>query len=226
MHAHIPAKTIKGRKMRKSWIDRKVRSAIRKRARLYTRMKKTKKEQDIRKYRQCKGDVQKLERQAYYSYINNIIEVNEDQDEKPAKQKRFWSYIKSLRKDNTGISPLKDKGRLFNAPKDKTNILNSQNQSTFTQEDTCHVPSPSGTPFPDMEEIHIDEDGVRKLLQKTNPRKATGPDNIHARILKDYASELAPILTIIFNKSLQEGTVPEDWRHEKCDSHLQEGYSP
>ena len=99
-------------------------------------MKKTKKEQDIRKYRQCKGDVQKLERQAYYSYINNIIEVNEDQDEKPAKQKRFWSYIKSLRKDNTGISPLKDKGRLFNAPKDKANILNSQYQSTFTQEDT------------------------------------------------------------------------------------------
>ena len=44
MHAHIPAKTIKGRKMRKPWIDRKVRSAIRKRARLYTRMKKTKKE--------------------------------------------------------------------------------------------------------------------------------------------------------------------------------------
>ena len=85
MHAHIPAKTINGRKMRKPWIDRKVRSAIRKRARLYTRMKKTKKEQDIRKYRQCKGDVQKLERQAYYSYINNIIEVNEDQDEKPAK---------------------------------------------------------------------------------------------------------------------------------------------
>ena len=30
LHAHIPAKTIKGRKMRKPWIDRKVRSAIRK----------------------------------------------------------------------------------------------------------------------------------------------------------------------------------------------------
>ena len=61
-----------------------------------------KKQQDIRMYRQCKGDVQKLERQAYYSYINNIIEVNEDQDDNPSKQKRFWSYIKSLWKDNTG----------------------------------------------------------------------------------------------------------------------------
>ena len=113
MNAHIPAKTLKGTRRKKPWIDRKVRTAIRKRARLYTRMKKNKKEKDIRKYRQCKGDVQKLERQAYFSYINNIIEVNEDQDDKPSKQKRFWSYIKSLRKDNTGITPLKDKGRLF-----------------------------------------------------------------------------------------------------------------
>ena len=143
MHGRIPAKTLKGRKMKKPWIDGKVRTAIRKKARLYTRMRKTKKQQDIRKYRQCKGDVQKLERQAYYSYINNIIEVNEDHDDKPSKQKQFWSYIKSLRKDNTGISPLKDKGRLFNAPKDKANILNRQYQSTFTQEDTNQVPSPS-----------------------------------------------------------------------------------
>ena len=223
MHTHIPVKTLKGRKIKKPWIDRKVRAAIRKRARLYTRMKKTKKEVDIRKYRQCKGDIQKLERQAYYSYINNIIEVNEDLDERPSKQKRFWSYIKSLRKDNTGISPLKDKGRLFNAPKDKANILNRQYQSTFTQENTNQVPSPSGTPYPDMEEIQVDEDGTRKLLQKTNPRKATGPDNIPARILKECASELAPILTTIFNRSLHEGKVPEDWRHANVTAIFKKG---
>ena len=41
MHARIPAKTLKGRKMKKLWIDRKVRTAIRKKGRLYTRMKKT-----------------------------------------------------------------------------------------------------------------------------------------------------------------------------------------
>ena len=117
---------LKGTRRKKPWIDRKVRTAIRKKARLYTRMKKTKKEKDIRKYRQCKGDVQKLERQAYFLYINNIIEVNDDQDDKPSKQKRFWSYIKSLRKDITGITPLKDKGRLFNSPKDKATILNRQ----------------------------------------------------------------------------------------------------
>ena len=46
-----------------------------------------------------------------------------------------------------------------------------------------------------------------------NPRKATGPDSIPAPILNAFVTEIAPILTVIYNKSLQEGTLPDDWRH-------------
>ena len=53
---------------------------------------------------------------------------------------------------------------------------------------------------------------MRKLLQKTNPRKTSGPDMIPVRLLKECAEELAPILAINFNKSLQTGTVPDDWK--------------
>ena len=35
----------------------------------------------------------------------------------------------------TGVSPLKDNGRLFNSPKDKADILNRQHKSVFTHED-------------------------------------------------------------------------------------------
>ena len=74
-----------------------------------------------------------------------------------------------------------------------------------------------------MEDIEVDEAVIRKLLQKTNPRKATGPDSIPACILKDCASELAPILTIIFSKSLQEGKVSEDWRHANVTAIYKKG---
>ena len=131
-------------------------------------------------------------------------------------------YIGSKEKI-TGISPLKDKGRLLNAPMDKANILNCQYQSTFTKEDINQVPTPSGTPYPDREEIEVDEDGIRELLQKTNPRKATDPDNIPVRILKDCASELASLLTIIFNRSISEGKVPEDWRHANVTAIFKKG---
>jgi hypothetical protein len=44
--------------------------------------------------------------------------------------------------------------------------------------------------------------GIRKLLDNINPHKASGPDNISGRILKDLQNFTAPILTIIFQKSL------------------------
>ncbi|KAH3721742.1 hypothetical protein DPMN_064690 [Dreissena polymorpha] len=79
---------------------------MRKKAKLYTKIKKTGKEKDISKYRLCKRATQKLERETYQKYVNNLIEVDDPDSTKPSKQKRFWSFIKSLRKGNTGISPL------------------------------------------------------------------------------------------------------------------------
>ena len=53
------------------------------------------------------------------------LKLENNYDGRATKQKCFWNFIKSRRKDNTGISPLKDKGRLFNNPKDNATILNS-----------------------------------------------------------------------------------------------------
>ena len=45
-----------------------------------------------------------------------------------------------------------------------------------------------------------------------NIHKAPGPDGLSARVLKECSSEIAPILTLIYNESLAQGTVPDDWR--------------
>jgi hypothetical protein len=63
-----------------------------------------------------------------------------------------------------------------------------------------------------MPEINVTNNGVEKLLKNIDASKATGPDEISARILKEFAPELSPLLTNIFNKSIQEGEVPKDWR--------------
>jgi hypothetical protein len=62
-----------------------------------------------------------------------------------------------------------------------------------------------------MQNIHVTENGVFKLLKGLNPHKAAGPDTIKPRLLKECAKELAPIFTILFNKSLQTGLVPAEW---------------
>ena len=54
--------------------------------------------------------------------------------------------------------------------------------------------------------------GVKKLLENLDPSKAVGPDEIPPRVLKELASDIAPILTEIFNRSYQTGVMPDDWR--------------
>jgi hypothetical protein len=84
-----------------------------------------------------------------------------------------------------------------------------------------------------MPEINVTNNGVEKLLKNIDASMATGPDEISARILKEFAPELSPLLTNIFNKSIQEGEVPKDWRQanvipvfKKGEKYLASNYRP
>ena len=57
------------------------------------------------------------------------------------------------------------------------------------------------------------KNGINKLLQNLNIHKASGPDNIHGRILKECTTQIAPILTTLFSLSLKTGKIPDDWRY-------------
>ena len=48
--------------------------------------------------KECKKALQRLKRQPYWTYINGIIEMGDQEEERQPKQKRFREYIKSLRK--------------------------------------------------------------------------------------------------------------------------------
>ena len=174
-------------------------------------------------YKETKARLQKTQRQSYWKFIDNIIQVGDPDQEQQPKQKRFWAYIKSLRKDSSGIAPLKDNGTFHANPKDKADILNRQYESTWTKEDKSNIPTPDGTPFPSMPEIKVTCEGVRKLLQRLNPGKACGPDLLPARVLKELASEISPLLTTIFQKSLDTGYLvcTEGLENSKCHCNFQ-----
>jgi hypothetical protein len=61
-----------------------------------------------------------------------------------------------------------------------------------------------------MEPIKISRDGVYKLIKNINPSKATGPDTIAGRVLKENIDICTDILTLLFTKSLKTGKVPSD----------------
>jgi hypothetical protein len=78
--------------------------------------------------------------------------------------------------------------------------------------DFDNLPSKGPSPHPTMPNIQVNSNGIKKLLKGLNIHKATGPDAIPTRFLHDYAEELAPIMTFIFQLSLDTGNIPDDWR--------------
>jgi len=68
------------------------------------------------------------------------------------------------------------------------------------------------SPYPEMPAIHVENNGVFKLLNQLNQFKANGPDNIPAVFMKTCSSELAKMLSFIIQQSLAKQTIPEDWR--------------
>ncbi|KAI4885370.1 hypothetical protein NFI96_008195 [Prochilodus magdalenae] len=64
------------------------------------------------------------------------------------------------------------------------------------------------TPPPDDQVLCLTAADVRKTLRRVNPRKAAGPDNIPARVLRECADQLTDVFTDIFNISLSSATVP------------------
>ena len=51
--------------------------------------------------------------------------------------------------------------------------------------------------------------GTENLLKNLNPNKASGPDEISPKLLKELHYEIAPILTKIFRSTLHSGIVPD-----------------
>ena len=60
--------------------------------------------------------------------------------------------------------------------------------------------------------LEIGLNGVTNQLKALNPINATGPDEIPAKVLKETANEIAPIIHHIFQQSYTSGQLPEAWK--------------
>ena len=74
---------------------------------------------------------------------------------------------------------------------------------------------------------------MRKYIETLNPQKATGQDEISPKLLKLAGQSVTAPLTVIFNQSLRETSVPSTWKcarikttHKKGDITERENYRP
>jgi hypothetical protein len=208
---YVPSKQASSRH-NQPWVNREIIKLSRKKAKYFKKAKASNSMDDWHNFKDLKKTLQKECRIAHANYIKDIIGVSEDDHSKPTT-KKFWKYVKSIRRDSTGTSPLKKDGITSSDPTTKANILNDQFSSVFTREDLSSIPEIIGpSQYPDINFLQIHPKGVCKLLKDLNPHKAAGPDNVAPTLLKECAIELSPSLSMLFQASLKQGSVPSDWK--------------
>jgi len=200
---NVPSKMSTSR-FNQPWITRNIKRMSRRKKRAHRKAKHSDCDTDKARYKDLQKETQHACKKAYNSYVKDIVTEK--------NPKKLYTFINGKRCESSGVPVLKKGGIGFSDPATKASILNEQFSSVFTQEDTSHIPTIDGTPYPTMKPFTITTHGILQLLRGLDPHKAQGPDNIPTRLLKDFAFELAPAVTLLFQASLKQGTVPQDWK--------------
>ena len=219
---HIPSKMTRSR-TDLPWITGSIRRKIHRRDKLYQKVKSSKGKQNYEKLKsnltKFKSVIQNEIRKSYWEYLESVIFTN---DADKCKNRNFYTFIKHKRTDSSGVAPLKSNGSTFTDPTQQATVLNQQFESVFSRPKALSLKflaelelwfqgiKPKNVIG--MPEITITVNGVEGLLKGLNPNKASGPDEISPRLLKELHVELAPILTKIYRSSLSTSIVLEDWK--------------
>ena len=94
------------------------------------------------------------------------------------------------------IPTLKTTSGVHYTSQSKAAALNVQFSSVFTSDNDLPVPEKGPSPYLDIGDLIIGKEGVAKQLRQLKPNKASGPDDIPARMLKSMQIILLQCLLI------------------------------
>ena len=119
------------------------------------------------------------------------------------------------------------------SPKEIADLFNTY--FTFVFSTSQNIQVENGAPVTEtiIDDIVLQVSEVEDILKSLDPKKATGPDEVPAKVLKETAATIAPSLCRMFNRSLAEGYIPSDWKlanvvpvHKKDEKDHIENYRP
>ena len=140
--------------------------------------------------------------------------------------KTFWSYVKKKTRKPGDVSILEDNdGQLISNDHCKAKLLNNYFSSVFVNEEDDNFFEENTNPSlnQSINTIDLNEAIILKAIDKLNVSKAPGPDGIHARIIKECKDSFSILFNIIFKKSLNEGTLPKQWKQANVKALFKKG---
>ncbi len=202
------------------WITKGLLKSINVKNKLYKQYLETPSDKNLQKFKSYKNKLQTLIRKSKRKYYYSKFESAKN------NMKETWKTINNVigkQKKQTVQTNFKDKqNKILTDPVEISNRFNdffvqvgpelaSNIQSTGKKYYEYLGNSRSSS----MYLKPIVEMDIIKIIEKFNPNKSPGHDNIGNFILKKVGSEVAKPLTMIFNLSLSTGIVPEKLKTAK-----------
>ena len=230
----IPNRSIKVRTSDPPWITTFLKRQIRKRKRLYRKAKRSDLERHWIKFRQLRNETNTMIRKSKQQFHDNIAEKLKS---KSLSSKDWWSTLKTFISPNLNSAnpPIESEGIIYTDDFEKENLFNNYFQGQTILDDSNAVlpelPEPSY--LTSLSSIAFDPQEVEEILKTLKTDKASGPDGLCNRILKELSHELSSPLCSLFNKSLSLGKFPSPYKdanvtpvHKKGDLSLVSNYRP
>ena len=185
-----------------SWFNQECKKHVRKKKHLYIKARRAGLDVDWFQFKDAAARSQKTCMKACNNFIRSFLESNKKSD-----TKWFFSFIKSKRNENIGISAFCKNSTMKIADKGKARILKhlsgdfSSNDQETRDQISMHISY--------MDDI-ITTDGVKKVLDDLNVYKANGLDGIPAKMLKETSNEIMEAMTLLF--IFTQSDIPDTWR--------------
>ena len=209
----IPNRCIKVKPSEPPWINSTIKRNIRKRKRAYRKVKRTNLVSDWNKFKKIRNRVVQNIRDSKKIFHDKIAAKLTSQT---LSSKDWWSTLKTFITPNykTAIPPLEFNNDIHMDENDKANVLNSFFQShTNLNEQNAVIPDlPAATVITPLNSITLSPLEVESVLKSLPIAKASGPDGLSNRVLRELSKELSVPYCSLFNQSLRVGTVSSSYK--------------
>ena len=168
--------------------------------------------ENVQKYKECKKDLAhklKISKETYFR--NKLMSSSNNMKDK-------WDAIRIIinkKKKNNARCPINNRilGNHYSSVARKLidKLPSTQNDTQTSEEELLHNNKNINFNFQ-----HVSQNEVYETLIKLDSTKGPGPDELPPKILKEIALPISSHLSNIFNKCIDEGVYPTNFKFSKC----------